>query len=50
MCCERGLNAVEVYATVTCSLVVVHVVLTPGQRRTGGPALNNTCVCRVSNR
>ena len=35
------------YATITSSLVVVHLVLTLGQRRTGGPALNNTCVCRA---
>ena len=42
MCFERGCNRGMI--SVTCSLVVVNAVLTLGQRRTGGPALNNTCV------
>ena len=36
-----GIDAV---ATASCRLVVVHVDVTMGQPRTGGPALNNVSV------
>ena len=48
-CCERGCKRGMLLLRVAY-IVVVHVVLTLGQRRTGGTALNNTCVCWVIHR
>ena len=52
---SHGQSVVSVGVNAVCycymwPIVVVHVVLTLGQRRTGGPALNSTCVCWVIHR